>query len=271
MYAITTLLIVVALSLLVTRVATVILTATGMSRSAARFQARSAFTGAGFTTTESEDVVSHPVRRKVIMWLMFLGNAGIVAGAGTLIIGFRHGGAGAAWIRILQLAIGLLVLLFISRNRWVDRKLTGLIRRGLERWTDLPTSDMEGLVEMQGGYLVSELAVVEGDWIAGATLAELELTREGVVILGVIRPDGGYLGGPTADTRIEVGNVLVAYGFEEELSELDRRRAGPTGDAAHQLACVRHGERVAADRKRWEETEPETSPAPDVEEQPTDT
>ena len=145
-----------------------------------------------------------------------------------------------------------------------------LIRRGLERWTDLPTSDMEGLVEMQGGYLVSELAVVEGDWIAGATLAELELTREGVVILGV-SGRGGYLGGPTADTRIEVGNVLVAYGFEEELSELDRRRAGPTGDAAHQLACVRHGERVAADRKRWEETEPETSPAPDVEEQPTDT
>ncbi len=154
-----------------------------------------------------------------------------MAGAGTLIIGFRHGGPGAAWVRILQLAIGLLLLWFISRNRWVDRKLTGLIRRGLVRWTDLPTSDMEGLVEMQGGYL----------------------------------------GGPTADTRIEVGNVLVAYGFEEELSELDRRRAGPTGDAAHQLACVRHGERVAADRKRWEETEPETSPAPDVEEQPTDT
>ncbi len=66
MAAITTLLVVVAVSLLITRVATVILTATGMSREAARFQARSAFSTAGFTTRESEAVVDHPIRRKVI-------------------------------------------------------------------------------------------------------------------------------------------------------------------------------------------------------------
>jgi hypothetical protein len=63
--ALTSLLLVVTFSLLITRVATVILTATGMSRQAARFQARSAFTGAGFTTSESEQVVDHPVRREL--------------------------------------------------------------------------------------------------------------------------------------------------------------------------------------------------------------
>jgi len=35
-------------------------TATGLSRESARFQARSALTGGGFTTTESEAVVRHP-------------------------------------------------------------------------------------------------------------------------------------------------------------------------------------------------------------------
>lgn len=70
--AISSLLLVVAVSLLATRVATVILVATGMSRAVARFQARSALTGAGFTTSESEAMVNHPVRRRVVMALRAL-------------------------------------------------------------------------------------------------------------------------------------------------------------------------------------------------------
>ena len=122
MVALASLLIILALGLLITRVATGILEATGMSKSAARFQARSAFTGSGFTTRESESVVDHPVRRKVIMWLMLRGNAGIVAAAGSLIIGFRGSGSDA-W-RLLELGLGLLCFVFISRSRWVDRHLT---------------------------------------------------------------------------------------------------------------------------------------------------
>lgn len=54
---------VLALSLTITRVATLVLAMTGLSWEAARFQARSAFTGTGFTTSEAESIVSHPVRR----------------------------------------------------------------------------------------------------------------------------------------------------------------------------------------------------------------
>ena len=64
MAAIASLLIVLTISLMVTRVATMALVLTGMSREAARFQARSAFSGVGYTTREAEDVVSHPVRRQ---------------------------------------------------------------------------------------------------------------------------------------------------------------------------------------------------------------
>lgn len=62
MTAVVSLLVVLTVSLLVTRIATVALTATGLSRETARFQARSAFSGSGFTTSESEAVVRHPVR-----------------------------------------------------------------------------------------------------------------------------------------------------------------------------------------------------------------
>lgn len=247
MYAVTTLLVVVALSLLITRVATVILAASGMSKQAARFQARSAFTGSGFTTSESEEVVNHPLRRKVIMWLMFLGNAGIVAGAGTLVIGFRHGGAGAQGWRLLELGLGLLALLYISRNHWVDRKLTALISRILRRYTDLPTRDLDGLLDLYGTYAVSELAIEEGDWLARRTLRELDLRDEGVAVLGITRPDGRYIGAPVGTTKINPGDVLVLYGEGDALNEIDRRSAGEEGDAGHDAAVAKHQVRVAAE------------------------
>lgn len=88
MIAILTLLVIVTISLLVNRIATVALTFTGMARDSARFQSRVAFTGAGFTTSESEVIMGHPVRRRIIMMLMFLGNAGLVTVIATLMTGF---------------------------------------------------------------------------------------------------------------------------------------------------------------------------------------
>lgn len=239
MLAIGSLLLVVAVSLLVTRVATVILTASGMSSQAARFQARSALTGSGFTTSESEQVVDHPLRRRVIATLMLVGNAGIVAAASSLILGFRGGAFGHQAWRLLELVLGLLVLVFISRSRWVDRRLTAVIARIIRRYTDMPTRDLAGLLDLTGSYAVSELAVSQGDWIAGRSLGELGLREEGVVVLGLTRAGGRYLGGPTGSTLIREGDVLVVYGRAESVRELDDRPAGADGDLAHRAAIAR--------------------------------
>jgi hypothetical protein len=59
MIAVVSLLTVITVSVLITRIATVALSHTGLSRESARFQARSAFTGVGFTTSESEKAVNH--------------------------------------------------------------------------------------------------------------------------------------------------------------------------------------------------------------------
>ena len=88
MIAILSLLTVLVISLIITRIATIALTYTGLSRQSAKFQARSAFTGVGFTTSESEKVVNHPVRRRILLVMMLVGNAGIVTAITTLILGF---------------------------------------------------------------------------------------------------------------------------------------------------------------------------------------
>ena len=73
------LMIIILFSIIVVRIGTVALEMTGLSREVARFQAQSAFTGTGFTTAESEHVVSHPARRRIIRILIFIGNAGVIS------------------------------------------------------------------------------------------------------------------------------------------------------------------------------------------------
>jgi TrkA-C domain len=252
MAAIGSLLLLIVISLLVIRVATVILTATGMSRQAARFQARSAFTGAGFTTGESERVVNHPLRRKVIASLMLLGNAGIVASVSSLILGFSGRTFGSTWWRLCELVAGLLALLIISRSRRIDRWLNAVIARLLHRYTDLPDRDLSGLLQLTGPYAVSELAIGPDDWAAGRSLAELGLRDEGIVILGLTRADGRYLGAPTGATWVEAGDILIIYGRGELLRALDRRPAGAAGDASHRDA-VRRQERAEREESAADE------------------
>lgn len=244
--AISSLLLVITVTLVVTRIATVLLVASGMSHEVARFQARSALTGAGFTTGESEAVVRHPVRRRIVMTLMLIGNAGLVASAGTLILGFSGHSAANDWRQVIELVLGLLTLVFISRSSWVDRRLTRLVGHFVHRYSDLSQRDLGGLLQLTGGYAVKELAVTESDWIAHRTLAELALREEGIIVLGLTREDGHYLGAPVARTEVRPGDLLIVYGDEEALAELDRRERGAVGDAHHHAG-------VARQRRREEE------------------
>src|SRR4051812_33403842 len=209
-----------------------------MSEQAARFQAHSAFTSSGFTTRESESVVEHPVRRKVIMWLMLLGNAGIVAAAGSVIIGFR--GSGSDALRVGELVVILLCFVVLSRSRWVDRRMTRTIAKVLSRWTTLPDRDVDSLIRLADGYSVSELLIEDDDWIAGRRLSATELRDEGTVVLGVLHPDGHYVGAPTGDTQLMPHDTLIVYGAAGALQELDGRRKGAMGDREHRLAKNRN-------------------------------
>lgn len=232
-------LVIVLLSMVVTRIATIALTLTGMSREAARFQARSALTGAGFTTSESESVVTHPVRRRIVMMLMLVGSAGIVSVIAGVMLSFVRTTSTADAVRNLLLLVGGVGgLLALMRLRPVDRAVSRVIRRGLTRWTDLEVRDYAALLEIHGGYSVSELHVDDTDWLAGRTFSELRLNDEGVLVLGVQRRDGTYIGAPTGRTRVQPGDVPVVYGHGHRIAELDQRPTGPVGAEQHVAATV---------------------------------
>lgn len=256
MTAVLTLLTVIGLSLLITRIATVALVSTGLSKESARFQARSALSGTGFTTAEAEAVVGHPVRRRIVMLLMLVGNAGIVTVISTLILSFVNTQGPVDWgQRLAVLLAGLVVLWYLARSNLVERALDRAIRSALDRWTDLDVSDYAGLLHLAGDYRVVEMHVDPADWVADRALEELRLAEEGILVLGIERPGAGFLGAPRGKAHLQPGDTLILYGRGEALSDLDQRPAGPTGDQAHRRATAEQNVVEREEEKALEATE----------------
>ncbi|MBN1892897.1 TrkA C-terminal domain-containing protein [bacterium] len=227
MIAILSLLIVVAISMLMTRLAAMALILTGLSEESAKFQARSALAGVGFTTREAENVVNHPVRRRIIMLLMLGGSISVPTVVAALAVSlFTTIETEHWWWPALMLVVGLLVLAISGRNRWLNRRVNSLLSRGLKRWTDLEVRDYVSLLQLQNGYAVTEMVVEQGDWLSGKTLQEAALSREGILVLGIQRTDGNYDGTPRGDDRILAGDTLVLYARTDLVKELDQRAAG---------------------------------------------
>jgi hypothetical protein len=264
-----TLLTVLSLSLVITRVATVALTLTGLSEEAARFQARSAFTGTGFTTAESEQVVNNPVRRRIVMWLMIVRSAGLVTIIISLILSFASAGSSTdVLLRLAGVVGGLLALWLLASRRSVHKVVERGIRWALNHWTELEVRDYSSLLKLTGEYAVEQVVVQEGEWLAGKRLGEADLAREGVTVLGITRDDGEYVGAPRGDTKVFAGDTLTLYGRSDCLAELSQRQAGSGGDQAHAEAIdeqedrQRHQQIQEEQTERKKETRQETRPSP---------
>lgn len=251
MVAILTLLLILTLSLIATRIASVALVHTGLSREVARFQARSAFTGVGFTTNESEMVINHPVRRKILQLLMLWGNAGLVtAVASTIASLMQIERSETPWTKIFLLLGGVITVYLLSSSKWVDELMFRWISVALKRFTDLEVNDYAGMLQLGGDYTVTQFLVDEEDWLVRKPLEELDLRSEGVLVLGILRSTGSYLGGPRGDTIIYPGDNVVVYGRRGIAEALVSRRRSMRGDVEHH--------QVVSEQKRVQRIELET-------------
>jgi len=239
MLAVISLLVIVGLSLLIIRVGSVALILTGVSKELAYFQAFSAFSGVGFTTHESEKVVNQPVRRRILMILMLAGSLGVVTAISSLILTFIQVQNRGEWLlRVLLLVLGLTVLYVVASSEWVNHALSKVIGWGLKKWTRLDIYDYEQLLQLSDGYAVQEVAVHDDDWLAEKSLADLDLSQEGILVLGIRRADDAYVGSPTGDSLVLPGDTLILYGRQSLLAELSTRQKGARGEGAHQEAMA---------------------------------
>jgi hypothetical protein len=255
MLALISFLVVVLFSLFVVRVGTIALEATGLSREIAKFQSQSAFTGVGFTTLESETIMNQALRRRVLSFLMLTGSAGLTSAIATLILTFMHGPQdkyifniriGGLLFNLTVITLGLLVLLGFSRTnvfdkivRWVLAKPMHLIKRRIALF------DYEKILGLSKGYTIGSFEVPKHHWMVNKTIRQLEMEKEGVVILGVYRTIHGhedFIGIPSPRFKIHNRDKIMVYCTENALAGLAKRERGKKGKVAREEAVEQEKE-----------------------------
>lgn len=216
------LLTILTISVTVVRIAAVALRLTGIPADVARFQARSAFTGAGFTTSESEAIVNHPVRRRLIGLLMLAGNVGLASVVATVIVSFvGTENSLAAMSRQVYWLLGAIALLwFIALNPFADRIMCKSIGWVLHRTTSLGQHGHTALLQITSAYSVAEHTVFADSDLEGTALSKLSADHRKFLILGIEHADGSYSSAPEIDTLLAAGDRIVLYGSDEDHSAL---------------------------------------------------
>jgi K+/H+ antiporter YhaU regulatory subunit KhtT len=209
----------ICISYLVVRIGAIALEMTGMERSRARFQALSAFSGTGFTTREAELVVNHPRRRKIVTYLMILGNAGIVSVIATFVLSLRQAGTFRPSLNLVIIAASLFILYRIASHQAFAKKLTQKIRETLRERLHFQKVHVEELLQQSDGYGIASILVGRRSKVAGLSLSESGFKEKDLMILSVER-DEEMIPVPKAQTKIRVGDRLICFGKLENLKEL---------------------------------------------------
>ncbi|GJL54941.1 MAG: potassium transporter TrkA [Nitrospirales bacterium] len=215
------------ISVLVIRIASVALRLTGLEEPSAKFQALSAFSGTGFTTRESETIVNYPIRRRIISLMMVVGNLGLVSVFATLVASLVHtdGEVDAIVRQVAWLGGGLVLLWFFILNKSVERIMCRIIGRILNATTSLGKRHFHRLVQIGDRYSVCEHPVADA-WIeATSSLNASGLEHLGLTVLAVRGASGEVTHNFSSTSELEPGDALVLYGCDsghEALEHMSR-------------------------------------------------
>jgi hypothetical protein len=219
MYFIVPTLLIIFISFLIVTAGSIALMIAGMDEKRARFQALSAFTGTGFTTREAEAVVNNPLRRRIVSWLMILGNAGIVTvivtATSTLVTSHGY----QLSINIVILIAGILIIKRIATHKGFTRRWESFIENRFSRSHIFDEGAVEDLLHLLEGYGLVRVIVQEELPFVDTPLFDAKLTEKGILILGIERKKK-WIPIPRADEAIQVGDRLIVYGPLSELKPI---------------------------------------------------
>ncbi|MBN1353188.1 MAG: hypothetical protein JW994_00765 [Candidatus Omnitrophica bacterium] len=202
---------VIAISVFIVKIATVALKMTGLDEKRAYFQALSAFTGTGFTTRDSELMLDDDIRRKIIIVLMILGNAGLVTVITTLVISFGRGNL----MPVLSNAGIVLVLIFILfkllNHKGITKYLNDRIESRLEKRAPFQKRPVEEVLRIAKNYGIAEVNITNTCQELNKTLSESTFRENDILILAIERKDE-VIPTPKATDRILLDDTLICYG-----------------------------------------------------------
>ncbi len=211
----------ILISFLFVRGAAIALMMTGLEKKKARFQALSAFSGTGFTTKEAELVINHPVRRKIMTWLMIMGNAGVVTVIVTATSSLATSSGYQLPINVLVLILGIFLIYKIMTHRKIIKKWENFIEKKLIKSPAFEEASAEDLLHFLEGYGLVKKIIREDSPLVGCSISDCKLNEKGALVLGIERGKN-WIPIPKASERMEIDDRLVVYGPNDVLKELSK-------------------------------------------------
>ena len=238
MIALVSFFVIIIISIITVRIGAVALELTGIPQDIAAFQAQSAFSGTGFTTGESEAIVSHPLRRKIVRILIMLGSAGLTSSIATFIIAFVGKSSQVVTTRGLILILGMVLVFLFAKSKFIYRIMKSVITKMLTKSFSSGVYDYYEVLGLGEGYGISTFKVIKNSWLANKTIQTLGIGDEGIIILSIKRKENNrdvVIGAPSANTKIKVGDEMFCYGLTDDLKCLSERLKGKKGNEEHRM------------------------------------
>lgn len=209
----------ILVSFLFVRAAGIALMMTGLDKRKARFQALSAFSGTGFTTKEAELVLNHPVRRKIVTWLMITGNAGIVTVIVTATSSLSTSRGYQLPVNVLILIVGIFLIYKIATHRKIIGKWEHFIERKLVKSPTFEEATTEDLLHLLEGYGLVKKIISKESVLVEKSLLKSKLSEKGVIVLGIERGKA-WIPIPKAAEKMQEGDNIIVYGPLDVLKKL---------------------------------------------------
>lgn len=217
---------VVSIYMLMIEVFSVAFKLTGLATNKIKFQVASLFTGAGFTTGESELITNDDRRRKIAVMCMYSGHIFSVVIMGLIINVFisiwAETNKGQATFKdwyfiVFYVALGIFLLVSFLKIPPINKRFQKLLENiaiNTRRKTNIIT-----VLDYYGRSAVVEIVLNKiPDFANEVSLSDMELTKKYAMILLTLRR-GNRRVAVSKDTMLVKGDVIVAYGHINDIKE----------------------------------------------------
>jgi hypothetical protein len=211
--------------ILVLEITVTLLIITGLEKDIARFQVVSMLTATGFTTRESELILRHPVRRKISIFLILFGVFSLAVLISTmssmLSESFRTP-------QIAGLAVLLLILLIILRNRGINQKLVKKFEHHLKTDFELHELPIQEVLYLNEEDAFQCVPLHEHSGHIGRKIPDFIRPDEDLNVLFIHRGDIN-IRDKRNEMELQLGDNLYLYGskkvifdkFKEEIRHVE--------------------------------------------------
>ncbi len=192
---------------------------TGMDEGNALFQACSAYTSTGYTTSVAETVMVDELRRKIVAYAMILGHVGLVTIIITGCMTFMLSKGKHLPISIIIFVLSIIViLLVIFHTRWM-LKLDNYIEKRLMRLPLFSKRGVHNINRFAQGYGLVKGYVTGDSSSVGRSLSDFKFEDIGSLVIGIRRGDT-WISMPRAEEIIQPHDRIIAYGPVDKLKPL---------------------------------------------------